>query len=66
MSHCASCGASLSGNVDLCWHHDLAYGEDWAVVNRVMCDLLHRQRAPVPIHPSEPGHESRMADTEAA
>jgi hypothetical protein len=46
MSFCASCGSSLSGDVDLCPHHHTGQPDDWAQTNRLMCDFLHRKWIP--------------------
>ena len=46
MSLCASCGLQLSGDAGLCPHHHIAIGDDWAVANRIMCDLVHRGKIP--------------------
>lgn len=46
MSFCASCGSSLSGDVDLCSHHHTGQADDWARANRLMCDFLHRKWIP--------------------
>jgi hypothetical protein len=37
---------ALSGKAALCRHHTVAYGEDWAVSNRIVCDLIHRRVEP--------------------
>ena len=29
-----------------CGHHAAAYGDDWHVVNRIMCALVHRGLPP--------------------
>lgn len=43
MALCASCGlTTLSGDVALCPHHHAVYGDDWAIMNRIMCDFFHR------------------------
>lgn len=46
MSLCASCGLQLSGNAELCPHHHCVYGDNWAEINRIMCDFFHREIAP--------------------
>lgn len=46
MALCASCGLQLSGYAGLCPHHHCGDGDDWAVANRIMCDLLHREKEP--------------------
>jgi hypothetical protein len=46
MSLCAACGLTLAGNGALCQHHHYIYGDDWAVVNRIMCDFFHRGKVP--------------------
>ena len=46
MSWCASCGVALSGTAALCRHHAVVYGQDWAVANRIICDLIHRGSFP--------------------
>ena len=48
MSLCASCGSPLSGGVDLCSHHHTGQPDDWAQVNRLMCDFVHRKWIPSP------------------
>jgi hypothetical protein len=44
MGLCASCGQRVDG--DLCPHHLAAGGDNWAAANRILCDLLHRKKAP--------------------
>jgi hypothetical protein len=46
VSWCAFCGLALSGKAALCRHHAVAYGQDWAVANRIICDLIHRGVVP--------------------
>ena len=49
MALCASCGTQLSGTdvaVGACGHHAAAYGDEWHVVNRIMCALVHRGLPP--------------------
>jgi len=41
-SVCASCGITNAYDGNLCSHHQHVYGDDWAVANRIICDLLHR------------------------
>lgn len=43
---CSSCGLQLSGNFALCPYHHLVSDEDWARVNRIMCDGIHRKKWP--------------------
>jgi hypothetical protein len=66
MSWCASCGLTLSGTVALCRHHAVVCGQDWAVANRIFCDLIHRGVVPaasVPklIAPTTRGGEEEVA-----
>lgn len=44
--HCGACGLVISGTVALCPHHTCGYDDEWAAVNRIMCDFLHRRIAP--------------------
>jgi hypothetical protein len=46
MSLCVVCGTQLAGDTGLCSNHSTAAAEGWAVVNRLMCDFLHRGVAP--------------------
>lgn len=46
MSLCASCGSELSDGSSLCRHHLLSGDDRWAEGNRILCDLLHRGKAP--------------------
>ncbi len=46
MSLCASCGLQLNNNTELCPHHHVMYGDDWAASNRLMCDFFHRGKVP--------------------
>ncbi|HYE19702.1 MAG TPA: hypothetical protein VEA69_14725 [Tepidisphaeraceae bacterium] len=46
VSICSQCGCALPGDVDLCTYHHTVYGDDWAVANRIMCDLFHRGKIP--------------------
>ncbi len=47
MAFCASCGAWRFDN-ELCAHHHYSqiHGDDWALINRIMCDLFHRKLPP--------------------
>ena len=47
--HCAAGGVANPNNSSLCAHHHSAYGDEWAVANRVFCDLLHRRIEPAPV-----------------
>jgi hypothetical protein len=31
---------------DLCPHHPLMFEDEWAAVNRIMCDFFHRGQVP--------------------
>lgn len=43
--HCSQCGVIENGG--LCaYHHFTLAGDEWAVSNRIMCDLLHRGTVP--------------------
>jgi hypothetical protein len=53
MSACAQCGLPLRRDVGLCQHHLVASADDWAAVNRIMCDFLHRRRPLTRLRPSE-------------
>jgi hypothetical protein len=46
MSLCAACGSELSDDSSLCRHHYLGGEDHWAEGNRILCDLLHRGKAP--------------------
>ena len=48
MSLCAACGFDIPEDISLCPHHDhgTSGGRDWARGNRIMCDFLHRRKAP--------------------
>jgi hypothetical protein len=46
MSVCAFCGLDVSGDAALCMHHHDLYGDDWGAQNRIICDFIHRGRAP--------------------
>jgi hypothetical protein len=37
---------ALSGRTALCARHVTTYGGDWAVSNRIVCDLIHRRVEP--------------------
>lgn len=45
MSLCASCGCQTGDN-GICTFHHTVYGDDWAITNRIMCDLFHRGVVP--------------------
>jgi len=53
MSQCALCHAELAPELELCAYHRSDHPARWADTNRIMCDLLHRQRVP----PRLPAHE---------
>ena len=40
-SLCALCGLQITLDSGLCPHHSMAYGEDWAVGNRIWCNAFH-------------------------
>lgn len=42
---CPVCGVGTTGDVAVCAHH-LAAEYGWAEGNRILCDLIHRGRAP--------------------
>ena len=44
MSVCVQCAQPTVG--ELCSHHAVAHGADWATGNRIMCDFLHRGIVP--------------------
>lgn len=46
LARCASCTLKLRGDEELCSHNHVVYGDDWAAVNRIMCDFFHRNSAP--------------------
>jgi hypothetical protein len=46
MAFCASCGLALRGDLWLCPHHHLVYGDEWAESNRIWCDFFHRGLVP--------------------
>ena len=48
MPRCASCGTSNPVGEAICAHH-LRPETDWAIANRVFCDLLHRRIEPPPV-----------------
>lgn len=50
-SHCPSCSLVMPGSSPICAHHGMAFAEDWAVSNRIFCDLLHRAIEPPPSGP---------------
>jgi hypothetical protein len=52
VSLCAACGLQTTGG-DLCPHHHVVYGDDWAAANRILCDLLHRGKVPPRLTPAE-------------
>ena len=45
MNRCSECGVDLPSTLTLCLHH-LYRDPAWAKTNRMMCDFLHRGRAP--------------------
>ena len=56
MSRCVLCGGENEDDIALCRHHTVG-DLDWATVNRLFCDFLHRGIEPP--HPaiSEPVEE---------
>lgn len=66
MSLCASCGLQLAGESNLCAHHHVGSEDDWASVNRIMCDFVHRGKAAPRLSPSERNDEPRATVAEAA
>ena len=56
MSRCVLCGGENEEDIQLCRHHTV--GElDWATVNRLFCDFLHRGVEPPRPTVSEPIEE---------
>ena len=51
MTRCVLCGTENSDDVAICRHHTVG-DQQWATVNRLFCDLLHRGIRPV--YPSTP------------
>ena len=45
-SRCVLCGAENADDSFLCRHHTVG-DQDWAAVNRLFCDFIHRGIAPV-------------------
>lgn len=39
-------GLDTATSEALCVHHGVSYSDNWAEANRVICDLLHRGKAP--------------------
>ena len=52
MPLCVQCGVPATGSAEICSHHALSHGDDWAKANRIMCDFLHRGIIP-PALPAE-------------
>lgn len=55
MNLCPVCGMRVDGE-EVCAHHQETATPGWAETNRIMCDLLHRGRAPrrLPVREREP------------
>jgi hypothetical protein len=54
MTRCVLCGGENDDDIFLCRHHTVG-DEDWASLNRLFCDLLHR--GIVPPRPAGAEHE---------
>lgn len=52
MSSCVMCGMQVNGSSELCYHHT-TYDLGWAIVNRIMCDLIHRGIQPTRLSKKE-------------
>ena len=51
---CAACGVETPDAEGLCRHdHGYGYDEQWAAVNRILCDFLHRKKVPARLTPTE-------------
>jgi hypothetical protein len=46
MSLCVQCGYGHADSTELCPHHHVIYGDDWARANRIQCDFFHRGIVP--------------------
>lgn len=66
MNVCAFCRQQLSGPEGLCSHHHSVSKDDWAAVNRVMCDFLHRGVVPERLSMADREAEDREARGAAA
>ncbi len=53
MPRCASCGTQSPVEDGICLHH-IATEANWAIANRIFCDLLHRRIEPPPVPSEEP------------
>lgn len=42
MGLCINCGLQLRGDLCLCPHHHSIFGDDFALNNRALCNLIHR------------------------
>ncbi len=56
--YCSLCGTphpggDSTGEDSICSHH-ITTDVDWAVANRVFCDLLHRRIEPAPVFSNDP------------
>ena len=50
MSVCAQCAQPMFGPGEFCAYHTASQTNDWATVNRLMCDFLHRGVVPATPH----------------
>lgn len=66
MSLCAACGLQLRGDSALCAHHHSLDADNWAVGNRVMCDLLHRGKEPLRLREMTVDTECLLVDRVAS
>jgi hypothetical protein len=46
MRRCPNCGAEIDAFTLLCRHHHEGVAAGWSLVNRLMCDLVHRHIVP--------------------
>ena len=53
MALCASCGSNAGEVHEICSHHHMISGDNWAESNRIWCDYFHRGRVLERLTPEE-------------
>ena len=64
MSVCVQCAQSTFGPGEFCAYHATGRTDDWATVNRLMCDFLHRGIVPAMPHGIADPSIELLGDTE--
>ena len=64
--HCAACGVANPNSSSLCAHHHGVFSDEWAVGNRIFCNLVHRRIEPPPVVLAVPAESAIVGGEDVA